>query len=128
MDIPPPRFPPPPRVHPKRKIGGWFPTPAYRDAATDVKGMFKDMNRRKALFLALSCAITFFVLFGFYHDSKWDRIKPGPQLIYAESWEEGARSDAAIQAQQKRDQAVREEIAARRRAEFERLGKRLGID
>lgn len=85
------------------------------------------MNRRRWLFLALSFAMTFAMLFGFLIDSDFRKLGPGPQLIYVESWSKD-RSDAEIQAQQRRDQAVRKKIEEQRRQEFQKLENRLGMD
>lgn len=85
------------------------------------------MNRRQWLFLGLSFAVTFAVLFGFLIDSDFRKLQPGPQLIYVENWR-ADRSDAEIVAQQRRDQAVKKLQEEERRKQFQRLGNQLGIE
>lgn len=126
MDEKPP-FPPTPMPAPRRPKRGAFPQPAFKDAAGDLKGLFGHMNRRQWLFLALSFAMTFAVLFGFLIDSDFRKLAPGPQLIFVESWSAN-RTDAEIQAQQKRDQAVRKRQEEERQRQFQKLGNSLGIE
>lgn len=127
MEQPPTRFPQPPRSASKRSKRGAFPQPAFKEAGSDLKSIFSHMNRRRWLFLALSFAVTFALLFGFLIDSDFRKLRAGPQLIYVESWSKN-RSDAEIKAQQMRDQAVRKKIEEQRRQEFQRLEKKLGMD
>ena len=129
MDQPPNRFlpPTPSSSDSKRPKRGAFPQPAFKEAGSDLKSIFSHMNRRRWLFLALSFAMTFALLFGFLIDSDFRKLGPGPQLIYVESWSKD-RSDAEIQAQQRRDQAVRKKIEEQRRQEFQKLENRLGMD
>ena len=56
-------------------------------------------------------------------------IRPGPQIIYAESWSAN-RSDAEIKADQKKHQAEREAAQKERQRQFKKLDQdldRLGI-
>jgi hypothetical protein len=56
-------------------------------------------------------------------------IRPGPQIIYAESWSAN-RTDAEIIADQKKHQAKREAAQKERQRQFQKLDKdldRLGI-
>lgn len=88
--------------------------------------MFRGMDRRRWLFLALACAMTFAILFGFLLDTDMRKLGPGPQLIFVESWS-AKRTDAEIQAQQKRDQAVRKLQEEERQRQFQKLGNTLGV-
>lgn len=112
---------------PGKRRRGFMPMPAFGGAWRDLKQMFTGMDRRRILFLCLSFAITFALLFGFLIDSDFRKLQPGPQLIYAESWPEN-RSDAEIVAQQKRDAAVKKEQEAERQRQYQRLAKKLGIE
>jgi hypothetical protein len=127
MDEPSPRFKLTPMPAPKRPKRGAFPQPAFKDAAGDLKSIFSTMNRRRWLFLCLSFAMTFAVLFGFLLDSDFRKLGPGEQLIYVESWRAN-RTDAEIVAQQKRDQTVRHRLEEERRRQYEKLGNTLGIE
>lgn len=110
----------------RRRVGGWFPTPAPREAARDLKSIFKHMDRSRWVFLALSLTITFGLLWGFLHDSDWRNLGLKPQLIYVESWP-ADRSDAEIQAQQARDSRLRAEVEAERQRQFQQLENKLGL-
>lgn len=127
MDEPPPRLPPTPMPMPGRRKRGAFPQPAFKGAAGDLRNMFSHMDRRRWLFLLLSIAVTFAVLFGFLIDSDFRKFAPGPQLIFVESWR-ADRSDAEIKAQQKRDQALRKQAEEERRRQFQKLGNTLGVE
>ncbi len=123
-----PLFPPTStQAVPGKRRRGFFPMPAFKGAAADLKAMFLGMDRRRWLFLALSFAITFALLFGFLIDSDYRKLAPGPQLIIAESWPAN-RTDAEIQAQQKRDQAVRKLQEEERKRQYQKLAKTLGIE
>lgn len=104
-----------------------MPKPALGGALSDLKQMFSHLDRRRVLFLLLACAVTFAVLFGFLIDTDLRKFRPGPQLIFVESWS-AKRTDAEIVAQQKRDQAVKKEQEAERQRQFKKLAKDLGIE
>ena len=66
------------------------------------------------------------IVIGFYYDAQTN-ILPGEQIIYAESWPTN-RTDEEIIAQQKIDQARKEQAQKARQEQFKRLEKRLGMD
>lgn len=110
----------------RRRIGGWFPTPAPREAARDLKSMFRSMDRPRWVFLALALTITTLLLWGFLRDSDWRNLGLKPQLIYVESWP-ADRSDAEIQAQQARDSRLRAQAETERQRQFQQLENKLGL-
>ncbi len=110
----------------RRRVGGWFPTPAPREAARDLKSMFKGMDRPRWAFLILAFTLTGALLWGFLVDSDWRNLGLKPQLIYVESWR-ADRSDAEIQAQQARDSRLRAEAEAERQRQFQQLENKLGL-
>ncbi len=122
-----PKYPvPPPKRRPVRPATGWFPSPAPREAARDLRDIFRGMDRRRWLFLALAVALTIFTLFGFLIDSDIRNLGLKTQVIYVESWR-ADRTDAEIEAQQERDALLKAEAAKRRQEQYKRLEERLGI-
>ncbi len=81
-------------------------------------------------FLALSIAVTTFLIYAFARDSYAEKVYR-PNIIYVEQWR-ADRTDAEIIAQQKIDEPIRQRaLAEQRRADeerrqsFERLDKKL---
>ena len=90
----------------------------------DLLAFLGTRQRHRVLFAAISIAIPALLIAGFYVDSKVEPVPLG--TIYVESWP-ADRSDDEIVAQQKIDQAKRENAMAAKRAEYQRLKERLGI-
>lgn len=111
----------------RRALRKAFPQPAFKEAGNDLKSVFSRMDRRRWLFLGLSCAMTFALIYGFLLDSDLRKLGPGPQLIFVESWS-NERSDAEIKAQQQRDASVKRKQEEYRREQFQALEKKLGMD
>ena len=123
----PPKYPvKTPKRREVKPASGWFPSAAPREAARDMREAFRGMDRRRLLYLLLAVALTFFMLFGFFVDSDIRNLGLKPQLIYVESWR-ADRSDAEIEAEQKRDLVLKREAEARRQEQYKRLEEKLGI-
>lgn len=102
------------------------PLRAYRD----LRLFLATRQRHELLFLAMSIAITAFLLYAFARDSHVEKVYK-PDIIYVEQWKLD-RTDAQIVAQQKVDQAKRDVEEARlkkaqaeRQAQFKRLDDKL---
>ncbi|WP_093315882.1 hypothetical protein [Sphingomonas jatrophae] len=91
----------------------------------DIRAFLATGNRHKLLFGTLSVAIPTLLMLGFLHDSKIE--KPKPEMWFVPSWP-ADRPDSVIIAQQKIDQAKKDKMLAEKRASYQRLAKRLGID
>jgi hypothetical protein len=102
------------------------PVRAYRDLR-----LFLSQRQPSELgFLALSIAVTGFLIFAFARDSYSEKVYR-PNIIYVEQWR-ADRTDAEIIAQQKIDEPIRQKALAEqrrldeeRRRSFERLDKKL---
>lgn len=103
-----------------------FPRPASpRVLWQDLRAFVAARQRHEIFFAFLSIAITSTIVFVFYIDS---RVKPPkPEVQFVQSWPE-SRTDGEIIAQQKIDQAKKDAQAAKRRADFQKLADRLGIE
>jgi uncharacterized protein involved in exopolysaccharide biosynthesis len=122
-----PKYPvPPPKRRQVKPATGWFPSPAPREAARDLRDAFRGMDRRRWLFLALAVVLTVVTMFGFLLDSDIRNLGLKTQVIYVESWR-ADRTDAEIAAQQQRDLVLKREAEARRQEQYKRLEEKLGI-
>ncbi len=96
-------------------FGRFSPVRAYRD----LRFFLSQRQPYELGFLALSLAVTGFLIFAFAHDSYAEPAYK-PNIIYVQQWS-ADRSDAEIVAQQKIDEPIRQrELAERRKAEEER--------
>jgi len=123
---------------------GWHPAPpapifaamtllrfiAPMRAYQDLRLFLSQRRKHEVVFLALSLAITYLIIFYMIHDSKIVRDNR-PVIIYVQQWPAN-RTDAEIIAQQKIDgveQTKREEAARKRdeenRAAWKRIDDRL---
>jgi hypothetical protein len=91
----------------------------------DLKAFTRERSRHQWIALVLATLMPVTILVGFYYDAQTN-IDPGEQLIYVESWSAN-RTDAEIVAQQKIDQAKKEQRAAERQRQFQKVEKQLGI-
>lgn len=104
-----------------------LPRPASpRRAWGDLAAFFRNRGRHQLIAGGLAIVVPAIIVLGFHTDSNTNTAPPRRQLIYAESWR-ADRSDAEIAAQQKIDQAAREEALAERQRSYKRLEKRLGM-
>ena len=96
------------------------PLAAWRD----LRAFFSNMGGHVWLAAGLAIAITAFIIFGFWHDS---RFQQQPTIIYVQNWPAN-RTDAEIIADQKKDQAKKEAAQKKQQEDYQRLAKRLHID
>ena len=95
-------------------------------AYQDLRLFLSQRRKHELVFLALSLAITYLIIFYMIHDSKIVRDNR-PVIIYVQQWPAN-RTDAEIIAQQKIDsveQTKREEAAKKRDAENQAAWKRI---
>ena len=100
-------------------------TLALRLAWRDLRAFLKGENRHKLLFATIAVALPVLIILGFLHDTKREPEKP--HMWFVPSWP-ADRPDSVIIAQNKRDQAERDKLLAEKRASYQRLAKRLGIE
>ena len=105
----------------------WFPRPVSpRAAFADLRAFMSHTSREQRLGAVFSVLATSIIVIVFFVDSKINTA-PGPQIIYAESWDAN-RTDAEIIEQQKKDQAAREAALKERQRQFQELENKLGIE
>ncbi|MEH3107488.1 MAG: hypothetical protein PGN09_09445 [Sphingomonas fennica] len=92
----------------------------------DLRGFLGGEHRHKLLVGALAICMPAIIVYGFIRDGRTN-ILPGRSIIYVQNWR-ADRTDAEIIAQQKIDQKARDAAAAEKRASYQRLAKRLGIE
>lgn len=103
-----------------------FPRPSSPRAAwSDFKAFLRQQERHKILFALLSIMMPALIVLGFYVDSKTDR-RPAT-IIYINSWP-ASRTDAEIEKQNIADQKILDAQRAAKRAEYQRLADKLGIE
>ncbi|MCF8708867.1 hypothetical protein [Rhizorhapis sp. SPR117] len=104
-----------------------FPRPVSpKRAWIDLRDYFLQGRRHKVLFLLLSVAATWAIVWAFLIDAKTN-IMPGPQIIYVQNWK-ADRSDADIIAQQKLDLERRIVVTKAKQAQFRKAADALGIE
>ncbi|MEO6218266.1 MAG: hypothetical protein ABIO86_19715 [Sphingomonas sp.] len=95
-------------------------------AFQDLKLFLGQRRKHEVVFLALSLAITYVIIFYMIKDTKIERDNR-PVIIYVQQWP-ASRTDAQIIAQQKIDgveQTKREEAEKKRQAENQAAWKRI---
>ena len=96
-----------------------------RALIADMKMFLRTRQRHQLLFGVISIVIPGLLIAGFYHDSYVE--PPKPEMMFLPSWP-ADRSDAEIIALQKIDQAKKDKMLAERRAAYQRLAKKMGIE
>ena len=103
-----------------------LPRPASPRALwADTRNFFRQRSRHQVIAACFAVAMPIIIVVGFYYDGKTN-LTVGEQVVYVENWP-ATRTDAEIVAQQKIDQARKEQGQAERRRQFKELGKRLGM-
>ena len=97
-----------------------------RAAFADLFAFLRHRSREQTIGAALAVLCTIIIVIVFIVDAKINTAPPR-QIIYVDSWK-ADRTDAEIVAQQKKDQAAREEARKARQAEYRKLQKQLGIE
>ena len=107
----------------------WFPRPASpKTLWADLRAFSAQRSRYQWWGLVVAVTMPVLIFAGFIHDSSHG-VKPGPEIIYAESWP-ASRTDAQIKADQKIYQAKRAAAIKERQRQFKKVDdamKRLGI-
>ena len=102
------------------------PISGPRAALKDLAAFLRQRSREQALAAVLSVLVTIIIVIVFLVDSKVNTAPP-PTIIYVESYK-ADRTDAQIIADQKKDQAKRDQLRAEQRAQFKELQDKLGIE
>ncbi|QAY76950.1 hypothetical protein [Sphingosinicella sp. BN140058] len=103
---------------------GYYPKPSSpRALIADIRAFAQQRSAVQwgALATAIIMPTAIIILFIIDGDTN---IRPGPKIIYAESWS-AERTDAEIIADQKRDQARREAAIKERQQQFKRLEQKM---
>lgn len=85
----------------------------------DLGQFLRTRERRDYIIALISAAITGFVLFAFWHDS---RVKPTQEVLFVQGWR-ADRPDSEIIAEQKADRAAHDKAVADRQAAFSKIKK-----
>ena len=85
----------------------------------DLRTFLATRRRADYVIAGIAAAMTIFVIFGFWHDS---RIPQYQQIIFVQNWR-ADRPDSEIIAEQKRDRIARDKANAERRAVFQKMQK-----
>jgi hypothetical protein len=83
----------------------------------DLRFFFATRERYEYLCALAAIAVGAFVVFGFWHDSRFEQQE---QIIYVNNWPAN-RSDAEIEKEIKADSAERHKLKAERQAEFQKI-------
>ena len=103
-----------------------FPPPVSPRAAwADFRAFLRHREREHWIGAILSVLVTIIIIIEFLVDSKINTAPP-PRVIYVEQWR-ADRTDAEIQADQKKFQAEREAALKERQRQFQKLEKQLGM-
>ena len=107
----------------------WFPRPASpRTLIADIRAFTGTRSRVQWFAMAMAIIMPLTIIVLFLIDGQQD-IRPGPQLIYVQSWPAN-RTDAQIVADQKKHQVEREAAIKERQRQFRKVDKdleRIGI-
>jgi len=97
-----------------------------RAAIADLLAFMRQRSREQRIAGVLAIVATAAIVLGFFYDSSINP-KPVTTVTFPQSWS-ADRTDAQIIADQKKDQAMRDAAKEKRRKEFEKLQKQLGMD
>ena len=98
------------------------PRTAYRD----LRAFLSRRSREQVIGASLAILSTLIIIIVFFVDAKIN-TDPPRTIVYLESFPAN-RTDAQIIADQKKDQAKRDELRAKQRAQFKELQDKLGIE
>ena len=104
----------------------WFPKPVGpRAAFADLRQFLSHKSREQRIGAALALLVTAIIVIVFFVDAQINTAPPAT-IVYVEQWSEN-RTDAEIIAQQKVDQAAREEALRERQRQFQKLENQFGM-
>jgi hypothetical protein len=105
----------------------FFPKPSSPAAALrDLFAFMRQRSREQVIGGALAFLVTTIIVIIFAVDAKINTAPP-PEIVEVELYPAN-RTDAQIQADQKKDMAAREAYKKKQQREFQQLAKQLGID
>jgi hypothetical protein len=106
---------------------GWFPRPSTpRAAFRDLLAFMRQRSREQVIAGALAFLCTAIIVIEFIGDPKIGTAPP-PRVVEVELYPAN-RTDADIIADQKKDMAAREAAVKERQRQFQKLGKRFGVE
>ena len=104
-----------------------FPRPVGpRAAFRDLGAFMRQRSREQVIGAMLAVLSTVIIVILFLVDPKVN-TQPSETIIYADSWPAN-RTDAQIEADQKKDQAAREEAKKEKQRQFQKLANEFGIE
>ena len=105
----------------------FFPRPVGpREALRDLAAFMRHRSREQVIGGALAILVTAIIVIEFLVDSKTG-MSPPREIVYVDSWSAN-RTDAEIQADQKKDQAERRAAQLQKQREFQKLANQFGIE
>ena len=105
----------------------WFPSPSTpRAALRDLAAFLRHRSREQVIGACLALLVTSIIVIEFIVDAKIGTAPP-PRVVVVELYPAN-RTDAEIAADQKKDQAAKEAAQKERQRQFQKLGKRFGIE
>lgn len=103
-----------------------LPRPASPKALlADIRALIAQRSRHQLIAATLAVLIPAFFIVAFVNETA--KQVPGEQVVYAKSWNAN-RTDAEIEADQKKAQAEKEAMAKERQRQFQKLADQLGIE
>lgn len=107
-------------------MGFFPPMHSPRAALRDLGSVMRRRSRESLIAAGLSILFTVVIIVVFFLDAKVNTAPP-VTVTYVDSWSEN-RTDAEIKADQVKDQAAREERAAKRQEQFKEIANSFGIE
>ena len=105
----------------------WFPSPSTpRAALRDLAAFMRHRSREQVIGACLALLVTSIIVIEFVVDAQTG-MAPPPQVYVVDIYPAN-RTDDQIRADQKKDQAAREAALKERQRQFQKLGKRFGIE
>jgi hypothetical protein len=104
----------------------WFPHPSSPSAALrDLAAFMRQRSREQVIGGALAFLITAIIVIEFLVDANTGKAPP-PQVTYVELYPAN-RTDAQIEADQKKDQAAKAAAQKEQQRQYQKLEKQLGM-
>ena len=105
----------------------WFPRPASPLAAfRDLAAFMRQRSREQVIGACLALLVTSIIVIEFIVDAKTG-MAPTQEVTVVDIYPAN-RTDAQIRADQSKDQAAKEAAQKERQRQFQKLGKRFGIE
>ena len=107
-------------------MGFFPPMHSPRAALREFGSVMRRRSRESLIAAGLSVLFTVVIIVVFFLDAKVNTAPP-VTVTYVDSWSEN-RTDAEIKADQVKDQAAREDRAAKRQEQFQEIANSFGIE